>query len=305
MRTSFLKTMEQRVGPIRKMHTKEAQPVSYTLPIGDATVQLNPYIGKPVRLRHTGRIFCIHCGKAPKTSFAQGYCYPCMQPLAQCDLCIVKPETCHHHLGTCREPEWGEAHCMIEHTVYLANSSGIKVGITRSHQMTTRWMDQGAVQALPIVKVRSRRESGLVEFALSRTMPDKTNWRLMLKDRGEYLNLQAKRDELFAAWPENLPGEWVTGGKEFEFVYPVLRYPGKLKAFNLDKQPDIQGVLLGIKGQYLIFEDGVLNLRKHGGYELEWQPQETGESDPVEVKMSAGFSAATENTGLGEQIRLL
>ena len=288
------------------MYVREEHPIAYALPIGDAIVPLNPFIGKQVRLRHTGRIFCIHCGKGTRTSFAQGYCYPCMQSLAQCDLCIVKPETCHHHLGTCRELEWGEAHCMIEHTVYLANSSGIKVGITRSHQMTTRWMDQGAVQALPIVKVRSRRESGLVEFALSRSMPDKTNWRLMLKGEGENLNLRAKRDELFAAWPADLPGELLMEGKDFAFSYPVLRYPDKLTAFNLDKQPDIRGILLGIKGQYLIFEDGVLNLRKHGGYELEWRSEETEAADAtVEVKKPVVASLAAESTGLGEQIRLL
>jgi hypothetical protein len=263
--------METMLGPINKMLTEPSDPVGYTLPIGAGRIALNPLLGGKVRFRHTGRIFCIHCGRATKTSFSQGYCFPCMQSLAQCDMCIVRPETCHHHLGTCREPEWGTTHCMIEHTVYLANSSGIKVGITRTHQVRTRWMDQGAVQALPIVRVKNRRDSGLVESVLSKIMPDKTNWRLMLKSGGESLDLRAKRDELFAAWPDGLPGEKLTGEEEYLFRYPVLEYPAKPASLNLDKQPEVAGTLLGIKGQYLILDCGVINLRKYGGYELEWQ----------------------------------
>ncbi len=319
--------MEKRVGPIRKMHVhaEDGGPegpgaVSYALPIGEGVLPLNPFIGRNVRLKYTGRIFCIHCGKATRASFAQGYCYSCMQSLAQCDLCIVKPETCHHHLGTCREPEWGEAHCMIDHTVYLANSSGIKVGITRSHQMRTRWMDQGAVQAMPIVRVRSRRESGLVEAELSRVMPDKTNWRLMLQGPGERLDLRAKRDALFAAWPDGLPGEKLHQGEEFEFRYPVLEYPEKMKALTLDKNPEIAGKLLGIKGQYLIFNLGVINLRKHAGYELEWEggtgeaaaqpasPEASRENYPAFAGENVPDEAPLEKpvfNGEGEQTQLL
>ena len=258
-------------GPINKLLTEPENPVRYTLPIGADRLPLNPLLGHKLRFRFTGRILCIHCGRLTKTSFSQGYCYPCMQSLAQCDLCIVRPETCHHHLGTCREPEWGETHCMIEHTVYLANSSGIKVGITRTRQMRTRWMDQGAVQALPIVRVVTRLDSGKVETALSRIMPDKTNWRVMLKGEGERLDLKAKRDALFAAWPEGLPGEKLTGEPEHLFRYPVLEYPAKPASLNLDKQPEVEGTLLGIKGQYLILDTGVINLRKYAGYELEWE----------------------------------
>lgn len=264
--------MEKRTGPIQKMHTRADETVRYALPVGESRISLNPLIGGPIRFRYTGRIFCIHCGKATKTSFSQGYCFRCMQTLAQCDMCIVKPELCHHHLGTCREPEWGTAHCMIDHTVYLANSSGIKVGITRSHQMKTRWMDQGAVQALPIVRVRNRLESGRVEVALAKVLPDKTNWRLMLQGKGEVLDLKARRDEVFAGLSAELPGERLAE-EEYRFEYPVLVYPAKLTSLNLDKQPEVSGNLQGIKGQYLILSTGVINMRKYGGYELEWESE--------------------------------
>jgi Protein of unknown function (DUF2797) len=266
--------MEKRIGPIRKMHTQAGEVVEYALPVGDAKVALNPLLGKPLRFKYTGRIFCIQCGKATKSSFSQGYCFRCMQTLAQCDMCILKPELCHHHLGTCREPEWGLAHCMIEHTVYLANSSGIKVGITRAHQMKTRWMDQGAVQALPIVRVKNRLDSGKVEVALAKVLPDKTNWRLMLQGQGEILDLKAKRDEVFAHLASELPGERLSEA-EHRFAYPVLAYPGKLVSLNLDKQPEVTGELLGVKGQYLILSTGVINMRKYGGYELEWESEPT------------------------------
>ncbi len=279
------------------MHTKAGPQVEYALPLGDARISLNPLLGKPVRFAFTGRIFCIHCGKATKTSFSQGYCFRCMQTLAQCDMCILKPELCHHHLGSCREPEWGASHCMIDHTVYLANSSGIKVGITRSHQMPTRWMDQGAVQALPIVRVRNRLESGLVEVALAKVLPDKTNWRLMLQGKTEVLDLKAKRDEVFAGLAGDLPGLRLAE-EEHRFDYPVLAYPTKLTSLNLDKQPQVTGELLGIKGQYLILSSGVINMRKYGGYELEWESETMAEEPaPAAKSPAAQPSPDTEPAG--------
>jgi hypothetical protein len=270
---AILAGMEKRTGPIAKMRTRPESPVRYELPIGDAAVPLNGLLGRPIRFRHTGRIFCSNCGNLTKTSFSQGYCFRCMQTLAQCDMCIVKPELCHFHLGTCREPEWGEKHCMIEHTVYLANSSGLKVGITRTHQMRTRWMDQGAIQALPIVRVKNRLDSGKVEIALSRHVADKTNWRAMLQGKNERVDLKAERDKLFADWGAELPGERLQE-EEHAFEYPVLVYPTKLVSLNLDKQPEVAGELQGIKGQYLILSTGVINMRKYGGYELEWEAEE-------------------------------
>ncbi len=251
------------------MRTEKGETVQYHLPIGGELLHMNPFVGNSLELRFTGRIFCIACNTPTRTSFAQGYCFRCMQSLAECDMCIMKPETCHYHLGTCREPKWGEAHCMIEHTVYLANSSGIKVGITRSHTTLTRWMDQGAVQAIPIARVKARRDSGLVEMAMKNFVADKTNWRKMLQGEGDALDLRAKRDELFSTWNQALPGEKVPDGELHSFRYPVLKYPVKIASLNPEKTPSVSGTLIGIKGQYLIFDTGVINLRKFAGYEVE------------------------------------
>ncbi|MEQ1529716.1 MAG: DUF2797 domain-containing protein [Methylococcales bacterium] len=267
-------------GFTEKMLTKLAQPVQYELLLNEQAVALNPLIGSPIKLKYTGQIRCVHCRKPTKKSFNQGYCYPCFIKLAQCDMCIMKPETCHYEAGTCREPEWGETFCFQPHIVYLANSSGIKVGITRQTQIPTRWIDQGAVQALPIFKVQSRLQSGLIEVALAKHVSDKTSWQQMLKSEAEAIDLAAKRDELLVVCQDELARiserfgaqalELLTDEPVVNISYPIASYPGKIKSFNLDKDPKVSGVLQGIKGQYLLLDTGVINIRKFTGYELEF-----------------------------------
>ena len=268
-------------GNIQKLTTSLDQTVQYLLPIGEAMVALNPLIGRNISLSYLGEINCIACGRKTSKSFSQGFCYPCFQSLAQCDSCIVKPEQCHYFEGTCREPEWGELHCLQDHYVYLANSSGIKVGITRGSQIPTRWMDQGASQALPIFRVKNRLLSGLVEVTLKQHVADKTHWQRMLKGIPEAVDIEAKRDELFetcakelAAILEQHDDDAVVPLTEESMVvinYPVIEYPSKVKSFNIDKTPDISGILMGIKGQYLILDSGVLNIRKFSGYKVQLQ----------------------------------
>ncbi len=265
-------------GHLKKMHTDHAQPVSYSLPIGESVVPMNALLGSKIRIEYEGVINCHHCGRKSKKSFNQGYCYPCFQSLAQCDSCIMSPEKCHYDAGTCREPEWGDTHCMTDHIVYLANSSGIKVGITRLNQVPTRWMDQGAIQALPIFRVATRKLSGLVETLFKEQVADKTNWRKMLKGEVEYLHLPTVRDELLDnAWNDVVSLQKAHGiqsiqviddGDEYEFEYPVEEFPTKVVTHNLDKQPIVEGRLVGIKGQYLILDTGVINVRKFGAYHV-------------------------------------
>lgn len=125
-------------GSLRKMRSALAETVAYALPVGDCDVPLNALLGRRITLQYLGQIHCVHCGRRTNKSFSQGYCYPCFQKLAACDSCIVSPEKCHYAAGTCREPAWGEQHCLQPHVVYLANSSGLKVGITRGTQVPTR-----------------------------------------------------------------------------------------------------------------------------------------------------------------------
>ncbi len=271
------------MGNILKMQTTlgdsaKNQPVQYHLPVGEDILAMNEHIGQRIKLNYQNEIHCIACGRKTSKSFAQGHCYPCFRSLASCDMCIMKPETCHYAQGTCREPEWGETHCFIPHYVYLANSSGLKVGITRETQVPTRWMDQGATQVLPIFQVANRLQSGLLEVVLKQHISDRTDWRKMLKAEAEPLDLKLLRDELLekcSAEIEAIKNEHDDNAIQLideqvvDIKYPISEYPEKIKSLNFDKQPDIQGTLMGIKGQYFILDSGVLNIRKFSGYNID------------------------------------
>ncbi len=265
-------------GSLSKMKAHLDAPVQYAFRLGDEEVPVNPLVGKHLRLEYLGAIHCSHCGRRTKTSFSQGYCYPCMQKLAQCDICIMSPEKCHFDQGTCREPSWGEQFCMTDHVVYLANSSGVKVGITRASQVPTRWIDQGATQALPILRVATRQQSGFVEDLLRSQVADKTNWRALLKGDAAPVDLIAIREQLFAACAAGITElqqrfglqavQPLSAAEVLDIRYPIEAYPAKITSFNLDKQPLAEGTLLGIKGQYLMFDTGVINIRKYTAYQL-------------------------------------
>lgn len=267
------------LGNLQKMKTSLASPVVYQLPVGEELFNINDAIGSPLTLTFIDEINCIHCGRKTNKSFSQGFCYPCFKKLAQCDMCIMKPETCHFHEGTCREPDWAEQHCLQDHFVYLANSSGLKVGITRGTQIPTRWIDQGASFAMPIFRAKDRITSGKLEMILKQHVADRTDWRRMLKGEPEAVELASRRDQLVDEAKRELNKlEKELGSDAFEFLdkeeqvtinFPVQQYPEKIKAHNFDKTPEVSGVLQGIKGQYLIFDTGVLNIRKFGGYLIE------------------------------------
>lgn len=253
------------------------QQVHYELPIGEDSLHLNPLIGKHLSITHTGNIFCNNCKKKTKKSYSQGHCYVCMTKLASCDMCILKPETCHFAQGTCREPEWGERNCFVDHYVYLSNTSGIKVGITRHTQIPTRWIDQGATQGLLIFKVKTRFISGVVETALAKFIADKTHWQAMLKGNNDEVDLKAKALELIPQIEQTLAEVIKDKGEDAiekldeaiqSINYPITEFPTKVKSHNFDKNPEVSGTLIGIKGQYLIFDTGVINIRKFGSYEV-------------------------------------
>ena len=262
-------------GNLSKMKTLQGETVVYKLDLSGAEITLNPFVGKKLRLSFTGVINCVHCGKEIKKSYNQGYCFPCTIKLAECDICIVRPELCHYDKGTCREPAWGEEHCLKTHVIYIANSSGLKVGITRATQVPTRWMDQGATQALPIMEVTSRLQSGIIETTLKRYINDKTDWRKMLKGGQDNVDLKLEARNLIHLAREELDGlEFEVLDQEvYDFNYPVLKYPEKVASISVEKNPVIEQTLLGIKGQYLIFEKGVINIRSHAGYQVELEDE--------------------------------
>jgi hypothetical protein len=277
--------MTNNRGQLHKMSVKAANPVDYNFSWGEVGLGqktglgVNQFLGKKLNLSFSGKINCIACNRAIKKTFQQGYCFPCAKKLAACDMCILKPETCHYQLGTCREPAWGLANCFIPHIVYLANSSGLKVGLTRETQIPTRWLDQGAIQALPILRLKSRYQAGLIESAIANIIADKTDWRKLLVNQAPSLDLAAERDKVFSQLGtkiQEIAGKFkfgdfeiLTAEKVQEFQYPIIEYPSKVTALSFDKTAEISGVLNGIKGQYLLLDNGVLNIRKFTGYEIE------------------------------------
>ena len=260
-----------------KTHLREGL-ACYELVAGEDSIPLNDKIGQKISLQFENLILCVNCRKETKKSYGNGYCGRCFSSLAECDLCIVRPELCHHHKGTCRDPAWGEKHCMTHHIVYLANSSEIKVGITRQSNIPIRWIDQGAIQGLPLLRVSSRLQSGLFEKLLAETVPDKTNWRNMLKGGVPELDMEEERERIFAICGEGLEEleeefgedaiEYLDDANVISISYPVQQYPQKIKSLTFERTPLIKGTLWGIKGQYLILDCGVFNVRRNSGYQV-------------------------------------
>jgi hypothetical protein len=258
--------------------SNESTTPRYQMVLSEHKVDMNALIGKVIHLTFHGEIHCQNCNRKVKKSYSGGFCFPCSQKLAKCDLCFMKPETCHFEQGTCREPEWGQAVCMQDHIVYLANSSGIKVGITRNGQVPTRWIDQGATQAIPIFKVKTRFQSGLVEVMFKQHVSDRTDWRKMLKGQAESVDLENVRQQLMVECADEIEVLKQRFGNDeivplnnqdsLTIEYPVETYPTKVSSFNFDKTPEVTGLLKGIKGQYLIFDKGVINIRKFTGYNV-------------------------------------
>ena len=260
----------EATGQVFKMKSLLENPVKYILPIGDELVEMNSLIGKKLQFQFDGTILCIRCGRKTKKSFAQGFCFPCMRNAPEAAECIIRPELCLAHEGKGRDPEWEREHHLKEHFVYLAISSGLKVGVTRSDQIPTRWIDQGATRAACIAKTPNRYLAGVIEVALKKHFSDKTDWRKMLKNEIIEADLSKEKARLKGLLPDHLNQYLIEGPATIqELNFPVSTFPSKVTSIGFDKFPDISGEVIGIKGQYLIFNDErVLNIRKHTGYVL-------------------------------------
>jgi hypothetical protein len=258
----------EHTGNIRKMVSVAEETIQYQLPLGDRSIEMNPWIGEQVSLEYQGTINCIRCGRETGKSFAQGFCYPCFTTAPETEECVLRPELCRAHEGHARDMEYARKHCLIEHVVYLSLTSGIKVGVTRNTQVPTRWIDQGAVHAVELARTPNRYLAGLIEVALAKHMTDKTNWRKMLtgSDHGS-VDLAAEKERASSYVPQELRKYLVEASDVTELRYPVDAYPEKIKSLNFDKDPVVSGILTGIKGQYLMLDrSAVINIRKFGGY---------------------------------------
>lgn len=267
-------------GELRKMPVSihEDGEVQYRMRFYDSVsgktkeIPLNEAVGKKIQVHFMGNIFCKRCGKKTPKSYNQGFCYTCFRTAPESAECIIRPELCRAHLGEGRDPEWEEKHHNQPHIVYLAATDVIKVGVTRATQIPTRWIDQGASSAIKFAETPNRYQAGLMEVALKSQFTDKTNWRKMLKNEVDgTIDLEETKWEVEDQLPMDMrafvsPDDTLTA-----FRYPVLEYPTKISSLKLDKQPDLSGELMGIKGQYLLLDGNrVMNIRSHAGYQVTW-----------------------------------
>lgn len=260
----------ESLGVLAKLQARIDGQVEYALCLGEKRLPLNEIVGKTIQLSFTGNIFCIQCGRKTNKSFQQGHCFPCYKRLLECQLCILHPERCLIEKKPCPKDDWAHTQCHQSHIIYLANTSELKIGITRVNQIPTRWIDQGAVQAVPLWRVNNRYRAGLVEVACKAFMNDKTNWRKMLKNEVTLLDMQAVKQE-FIEKTRNALADFdlqPINDQPITLQYPVKEYSSRITSLSFDKTPEINATLLGIKGQYLLLDQGVLNIRKFGGYEI-------------------------------------
>lgn len=254
-------------GFVRVLEPSGNRPVHYVLWVGEDKILLNRHIGAVIEIRRLPGKACRHCGRRVRKLYQNGYCYSCVTTLAECDVCMIKPHLCHFQQGTCRDEQFARHQCMTPHYVYLALSSHVKVGITRKKRAMQRWMDQGAVAALPIAEVPSRKLAGEMEIAAAAFLSDRTDWRRMLRGDVERADLKGVRDWLRAKLGSRFEPYWMDA-PVIRFDYPVTRRPESVRTLSLDQLEKVQGVLWGIQGQYLLLDCGVFSARKHIGYEV-------------------------------------
>lgn len=263
-----------RENTLKKMETSLADVVQYSLEINGERYAMNDLIGSQIKLAWSGEVVCM-CGKRDTKFYRSGFCYTCFWEAPQASQSIFKPELCTAHLDIEeRDLEWEREFQLAPHYVYLANSSGIKVGITRESQGVVRWMDQGASQAIILAKVPHRRFSGDIEVAIKQFVADKTNWRKMLAGNPEPIDMVQMKNELAIHVPDELKQYVLDDNTVTEIAYPVTEFPKKIKSVKLEKTAVIEGVLKGIKGQYLMLDDDrVFNVRAHEGFIAEFSHQ--------------------------------
>ncbi len=256
-------------GVLTKMRVADGDPISYELHLGDARVAMNDLLGAALTVTFSGLRVCRVCGTRVDELFGEGFCRRDFESSPLNAPCIVRPELCEAHLGRGRDPAWEEAHHHRAHVVYLADSGGVKVGVTGDNPLT-RWIDQGAAAAVRIAEVPYRRIAGEIEVALKATFSDRTAWQRMLTstgfDRDALLRARSCAVELI---PEALRVYALADDPVVLMRFPMRATPAKVRSVDLGRQPEARGRLIGIRGQYLLFEGGaVLNVRRHTGFDV-------------------------------------
>lgn len=257
-------------GNIVKMLTENGNPVQYYLNVGETRIHMNEMIGKRLIFRFLNEINCINCGEKTTRSYHHGYCYNCFISLPQTDEGILSPEKDRSHEGISRDMAWAKENTLTDHYVYLALTSNLKVGVTRAKQVTTRWIDQGASQAIRLAKTPYRKLAGDIEVFLKDYMSDRTQWKQMLLSKESTIDLVEEKAKAAALLPPELSQYLSLDNRIQKIVYPGQYDFKKIYQRSFDKEDKISGTLIGIRGQYLIFEEGfATNIRRHNGYLVE------------------------------------
>lgn len=262
-------------GNIRKMHVELSNPVQYHLPLYQnldkgELIDMTGLVGKHISIRFDGTINCVATGKKINKTFGEGLSYDAWRNNPEAVESIINPELDQSHLGIgLRNLDWERERHARPHYVYLALTSTMKVGVTRDRSIPSRWIDQGAWKVMKFAKTPYRQKAGMIETELKAHISDKTNWRKMLTDERGEVNFTEERMRLKKLLPVPLRQFVLPVDDILEINYPVIEYPEKVKSFKLDTVPEIDAKLMGIRGQYLIFEEGkVINLRSHAGYRV-------------------------------------
>lgn len=252
-------------GVLKKMPTENLETIQYYLDMGSDFLNMNQLLGKSIEISFE-KYECLNC-HLEKEIFRQGFCKSCFFETPNAGDWIMRPELSKAHLGIeDRDLAYEQKVQLQPHIVYLANSSNVKVGVTRKQQVPTRWIDQGAHEAIEIVEVPNRYLAGITEVALKEHVADKTNWRKMLKNEIEDENLVEWRERLKQYIPNEVSDYFIDNNSETNLEFPVYKYPEKPKSLNIKKEQSYTGKLVGLKGQYFIFEDDtVFNVRANEG----------------------------------------
>lgn len=258
---------------LQKLHTQLSNVVEYRF-IGTYSqdIAFNELIGKQIELIWNGDIFCRSCSKKTKKSFGEGFCYTCFMNAPEASPCIIRPELCEAHLGKGRDVEYEERNHNQPHIVYLTANDVVKVGITRTTQIPTRWIDQGASEAIILAEVPNRYSAGMIEVALKNHFSDKTNWRKMLTNQKDNnINLKDEKWRVHQFIDEHLSKFWSNNDNVIQIKYPIDVFPSSINSISFDKSPTIKGILTGLRGQYLYLDHNtVFNVRKHTGYFIQF-----------------------------------
>ncbi|CAI8310932.1 MAG: Uncharacterised protein [Flavobacterium sp. SCGC AAA160-P02] len=255
----------QYQGVLKKMMTENSQTIQYYLDLETDFLNVNQLLNRNLEFSFI-TYECLYC-HLEKEVYRQGFCKSCFFETPSAGDWIMRPELSKAHLGKeDRDLAYEKSVQLQPHIVYLANSSNVKVGVTRKQQVPTRWIDQGAHEAIEIVEVPNRYLAGITEVALKEYVADKTNWRKMLKNDIEDADLQEWQEKLRKYIPEEVKKYSIENNSVTLLNFPVFTYPEKPKSLNIVKEKTYSGKLVGIKAQYLIFEDQtVFNIRGNEG----------------------------------------